>query len=190
MQLVWRAETTRSPDLRSLSCRWEPYRWLRGHVLTLLVRPLEADALALQRESCARLLRLWMRHRALPHRIQLRHALRMAPLARSRTLPFVLARRLSAIVAAGARRTCRSQDRRVRCAGVSRAAAAQFRSPQIHEYAPHCARLHRGRERRRRGISCPTARAQADRVRHAPAERTMMTCLVFSLLAGCFHNGR
>jgi hypothetical protein len=38
------------PDLRGLSCRWEPYRSLRGHMLTLLVRPLEADALALQRE--------------------------------------------------------------------------------------------------------------------------------------------
>jgi Protein of unknown function (DUF3095) len=39
-----------SPDLHGLSCRWEPYRSLRGHMLTLLVRPLEADALALQRE--------------------------------------------------------------------------------------------------------------------------------------------
>jgi hypothetical protein len=38
------------PDLRGLSCRWEPYRSLRGHMLTLLVRPLEAYALALQRE--------------------------------------------------------------------------------------------------------------------------------------------
>jgi hypothetical protein len=38
------------PDLHGLSCRWEPYRSLRGHMLTLLVRPLEADALALQRE--------------------------------------------------------------------------------------------------------------------------------------------
>jgi hypothetical protein len=36
------------PDLHGLSCRWEPYRSLRGHMLTLLVRPLEADALALQ----------------------------------------------------------------------------------------------------------------------------------------------
>jgi hypothetical protein len=38
------------PDLHGLSCRWEPYRSLRGHMLTLLVSPLEADALALQRE--------------------------------------------------------------------------------------------------------------------------------------------
>jgi len=38
------------PDLRGLSCRWEPYRSLRGHMLALLVLPLEADALALQRE--------------------------------------------------------------------------------------------------------------------------------------------
>ena len=38
------------PDLHGLSCRWEPYRSLRGHMLTLLVRPLEADALALQRQ--------------------------------------------------------------------------------------------------------------------------------------------
>ena len=38
------------PDLHGLSCRWEPYRSLRGHMLTLLVRPLETDALALQRE--------------------------------------------------------------------------------------------------------------------------------------------
>jgi hypothetical protein len=38
------------PDLHGLSCRWEPYRSLRGHMLTLLVRPLEVDALALQRE--------------------------------------------------------------------------------------------------------------------------------------------
>jgi Protein of unknown function (DUF3095) len=38
------------PDLHGLSCRWEPYRSLRGHMLTLLVRPLPTDALALQRE--------------------------------------------------------------------------------------------------------------------------------------------
>jgi Protein of unknown function (DUF3095) len=38
------------PDLHGLSCRWEPYRSLRGHMLTLLVRPLEEEALALQRE--------------------------------------------------------------------------------------------------------------------------------------------
>jgi hypothetical protein len=37
------------PDLHGLSCRWEPYRSVRGHMLTLLVRPLEADGLALQR---------------------------------------------------------------------------------------------------------------------------------------------
>jgi hypothetical protein len=38
------------PDLHGLSCRWEPYCSLRGHMLTLLARPLDADALALQRE--------------------------------------------------------------------------------------------------------------------------------------------
>ena len=38
------------PDLHGLSCRWEPYRSVRGHMLTLLVRPLEADPLALQRK--------------------------------------------------------------------------------------------------------------------------------------------
>jgi hypothetical protein len=38
------------PDLHGLSCRWEPYRSTRGHMLTLLVRPLQADALALQRD--------------------------------------------------------------------------------------------------------------------------------------------
>jgi Protein of unknown function (DUF3095) len=38
------------PDLHGLSCRWEPYRSLRGLMLTLLVQPLEADELALQRE--------------------------------------------------------------------------------------------------------------------------------------------
>jgi hypothetical protein len=38
------------PDLHGLSCRWEPYRSLRGHMLTLLVRPLTGDVLALQRD--------------------------------------------------------------------------------------------------------------------------------------------
>lgn len=38
------------PDLEGLSCRWEPYRSLHGHMLTLLVRGLDADAMALQRE--------------------------------------------------------------------------------------------------------------------------------------------
>jgi hypothetical protein len=38
------------PDLHGLSCRWEPYRSMRGHMLTLLVRPLAGDALALQRD--------------------------------------------------------------------------------------------------------------------------------------------
>jgi hypothetical protein len=43
------------PDLHGLSCRWEPYRSLRGQMLTLLVRPLEPDALALQREMIGEL---------------------------------------------------------------------------------------------------------------------------------------
>jgi hypothetical protein len=38
------------PDLHGLSCRWEPYRSTRGHMVTLLVRPLTGDALALQRD--------------------------------------------------------------------------------------------------------------------------------------------
>jgi hypothetical protein len=42
-------EAPEPPDLHGLSCRWEPYRSLRGHMLTLVVRPLDADALALQR---------------------------------------------------------------------------------------------------------------------------------------------
>jgi hypothetical protein len=36
--------------LHGLSCRWEPYRTLRGHMLTLLVRPLDADPLLVQRD--------------------------------------------------------------------------------------------------------------------------------------------
>jgi DUF3095 family protein len=43
------------PDLAGLSCRWEPYRAIRGRMLTLLVRPLGAEGLALQREIIARL---------------------------------------------------------------------------------------------------------------------------------------
>lgn len=43
------------PDLEGLSCRWEPYRSLRGRMLTLLVRPLAADGLALQQEIIERL---------------------------------------------------------------------------------------------------------------------------------------
>jgi hypothetical protein len=46
------------PDLDGLSCRWEPYRALRGRMLTLLVRPLAAEGLALQREIIARLARI------------------------------------------------------------------------------------------------------------------------------------
>ena len=44
------ADDLEPPDLHGLSCRWQPYRSLRGHMLTLLARPIEADALALQRE--------------------------------------------------------------------------------------------------------------------------------------------
>ena len=38
------------PDLKGLSCRWEPYQSLRGDMLTLLVRALEAEGWPLQRE--------------------------------------------------------------------------------------------------------------------------------------------
>jgi hypothetical protein len=43
------------PDLEGLSCRWQPYQSLHGHMLSLLVRTLEADDLALQRQIVARL---------------------------------------------------------------------------------------------------------------------------------------
>ncbi len=43
------------PDLEGLSCRWEPCPSLRGRMLTLLVRPLAADSLALQHEIVLRL---------------------------------------------------------------------------------------------------------------------------------------
>ena len=43
------------PDLDGLSCRWEPCRSLHGQMLTLLVRPLAADGLDLQREIVLRL---------------------------------------------------------------------------------------------------------------------------------------
>jgi hypothetical protein len=43
------------PDLEGLSCRWEPYRSLRGRMLTLLVRPLVAQSLSLQQEIIERL---------------------------------------------------------------------------------------------------------------------------------------
>ncbi len=43
------------PDLAGLSCRWEPYRSLRGRMLTLLVRPLATDSLAVQQEIIERL---------------------------------------------------------------------------------------------------------------------------------------
>jgi hypothetical protein len=38
------------PDLNGLSCRWQPFQSLRGHMLTLLVRAREADNLPLQQE--------------------------------------------------------------------------------------------------------------------------------------------
>ncbi|MCC2662876.1 MAG: hypothetical protein K0S35_798, partial [Geminicoccaceae bacterium] len=43
------------PDLAGLSCRWQPYQSLHGHMLSLLVRTLDADDLALQRQIVARL---------------------------------------------------------------------------------------------------------------------------------------
>ncbi len=43
------------PDLDGLSCRWQPYPSLRGRMLTLLVRALDGDSLALQQEILARL---------------------------------------------------------------------------------------------------------------------------------------
>jgi Protein of unknown function (DUF3095) len=47
-----------APDLHGLSCRWQPYRSLRGHILTLLVRSLEADRLSLHQEIIAALRRI------------------------------------------------------------------------------------------------------------------------------------
>jgi hypothetical protein len=38
------------PDLDGLSCRWQPFQSLRGHMLTLLVRAREVDSLPLQQE--------------------------------------------------------------------------------------------------------------------------------------------
>jgi hypothetical protein len=38
------------PDLNGLSCRWQPFRSLRGHMLTLLVRARQVDSLPLQHE--------------------------------------------------------------------------------------------------------------------------------------------
>jgi Protein of unknown function (DUF3095) len=46
------------PDLHGLSCRWQPYRSLRGHMLTLLVRSLEADRLRLHQEIIEALRRI------------------------------------------------------------------------------------------------------------------------------------
>jgi Protein of unknown function (DUF3095) len=43
------------PDLAGLSCRWEPYRSLRGRMLTLLVRALGAEGMARQREIIGRI---------------------------------------------------------------------------------------------------------------------------------------
>jgi hypothetical protein len=48
------ADDAGPPDLKGLSCRWEPYRALRGRMLTLLVRPL-VEGLALQREIIGRI---------------------------------------------------------------------------------------------------------------------------------------
>jgi Protein of unknown function (DUF3095) len=38
------------PDLHGLSCRWQPFRSLRGHMLTLLVRARQVDSLPLHQE--------------------------------------------------------------------------------------------------------------------------------------------
>jgi hypothetical protein len=43
------------PDLEGLSCRWQPYQSLHGQMLSLLVRTLDADDLALQRQIVAHL---------------------------------------------------------------------------------------------------------------------------------------
>jgi hypothetical protein len=47
-----------APDLHGLSCRWQPYRSLRGHMLTLVVRSLEADRLILHQEIIEALRRI------------------------------------------------------------------------------------------------------------------------------------
>lgn len=44
------ADDEAPPDLEGLSCRWQPYGSLRGRMLSLLVRALDADAQALYRE--------------------------------------------------------------------------------------------------------------------------------------------
>jgi len=46
------------PDLDGLSCRWQPFRSLRGQMLTLLVRAREADGLPLQQEVIEALRRI------------------------------------------------------------------------------------------------------------------------------------
>ena len=46
------------PDLNGLSCRWQPFRSLRGHMLTLLVRARQVDALPLQQEIIEALRRI------------------------------------------------------------------------------------------------------------------------------------
>jgi hypothetical protein len=43
------------PDLEGLSCRWQPYESLNGHMLSLLVHTLDADDLALQHKIVAHL---------------------------------------------------------------------------------------------------------------------------------------
>ena len=43
------------PDLAGLSCRWQPYQSLHGQMLSLLVRTLEPDDLALQHQIVAQL---------------------------------------------------------------------------------------------------------------------------------------
>jgi Protein of unknown function (DUF3095) len=47
-----------APDLNGLSCRWQPFRSLRGHMLTLLVQAREVDDLPLQQEIIEALRRI------------------------------------------------------------------------------------------------------------------------------------
>lgn len=182
------------PDLNGLSCRWEPYRSLRGQMLTLLVRSREADRLATHREiihALARILGDATDAAAPVRRENMRFTwppagLRAEAIATRGRLPYPL-RWLYLMLESFLQLIAERFDLSIK----------DYRPPVYHE------ELRRNSDHRKVAdtlhmvLDCTDAEAKAilryleglhaaERIVYGThrADRAMMTCLVFSLAAG------
>ena len=166
------------PDLHGLSCRWEPYRSLRGHMLTLLVSPLEADALALQREILRELAAIMAATPGAAGPIRPQNmrfvwpprGLRAEAIARRGGVPYPLYW-LGIWAQSWLQALAERFDLRIGAYDAPAYRAEVQRNSDHRKFTDtlrmvlDCTRC---RERRDRELSCGSACARADRVRHAP----------------------